>query len=93
MSAGQTASSYATAEVVRPDRLAVAGRISDYLELAKPRIASMVLLTVTVGFALGSKNGEWQVAQLIWALIGIGLVAAASGAGNQLIERRTDGRS
>jgi protoheme IX farnesyltransferase len=63
--------------------------MADYLELAKPRIAAMALLTVTVGFTLGS-GGVWTLTGLASALAGIGLVAAASGAFNQLIERRTD---
>ena len=41
-----------------PSRCALA----DYLELVKPRIAAMVLLTVTVGFTLGS-GGTWHVAR------------------------------
>ncbi len=59
------------------------------MELVKPRIATMVLLTVTVGFALGSV-GAWNVPGLASALVGVALVAAAGGAFNQLIERRTD---
>lgn len=92
MSAGQTATAYPTVEAVASDRLAISDRIADYLELVKPRIAAMILLTVTVGFALGSKSGDWRLGKLIGALTGIALVAAASGAFNQLIERHTDGR-
>ena len=69
-------------------RLALGLRLSDYLELAKPRIAAMALLTVLVGYTLG--GGAWNPAALCRMLLGIGLVAAASGAFNQLIERRTD---
>jgi protoheme IX farnesyltransferase len=69
-------------------RLAIGLRLSDYLELAKPRIAAMALLTVLVGYTLG--GGAWNPAALCRMLLGIGLVAAASGAFNQLIERRTD---
>jgi heme o synthase len=76
-------------EAIRSDRVGLSVRLGDYLELAKPRIAAMALLTVTVGFTLGS-GGSWTVARLASALVGIGLVAAASGAFNQLIERRTD---
>jgi heme o synthase len=89
MTSGRSASTYAAVETIRSDRLALSTRVADYLELVKPRIAVMVLLTVTVGFMLGS-GGVWSLAQLSSALVGIGLVAAASGALNQLIERRTD---
>jgi heme o synthase len=70
-------------------RLALGLRLADYLELAKPRIAAMALLTVLVGYTLG--GGIWNPGALCRVMIGIGLVAAASGAFNQLIERRTDG--
>ncbi len=69
-------------------RLALGLRLSDYLELAKPRIAAMALLTVLVGYTLG--GGAWNPAAVTQMLLGIGLVAVASGAFNQLIERRTD---
>ena len=70
---------------------AVRSRLADYVELTKPRIAVMVLLTVTVGYALGCR-GEWQTAALVHALVGIGLAAAASSAFNQYLERATDAR-
>lgn len=66
-------------------------RLADYAELTKPRIAVMVLLTVTVGYALGGR-GEWRTAALMHALIGIGLAAAASSAFNQYLERASDAR-
>jgi len=66
-------------------------RGSDYLILARPRIAVMVLITVTVGYALGC-GGAWNSMQLIHALFGIALAAAGSGAFNQFLERRTDAR-
>jgi protoheme IX farnesyltransferase len=94
MSSGPS-STCAPVEAVRPDRQAITVRLSDYLDLAKPRIAAMALLTVTVGFVLGSAetgSGSWQISALLSALLGIGLVATASGAFNQLIERRTDAR-
>jgi protoheme IX farnesyltransferase len=70
---------------------AARSRLADYGELTKPRIAVMVLLTVTVGYALGCR-GEWRAAELMHALIGIGLAAAASSAFNQYLERTTDAR-
>lgn len=66
-------------------------RLADYAELTKPRIAVMVLLTVTVGYALGCR-GEWRTADLVHALFGIGLAAAASSAFNQYLERMSDAR-
>ncbi|MCA9087627.1 MAG: heme o synthase [Planctomycetaceae bacterium] len=69
----------------------MASRIRDYVAIAKPRIAIMVLLTVCVGFVLGSE-GVWQPWALLHACIGVGLAATASNALNQVIERETDGR-
>jgi protoheme IX farnesyltransferase len=71
-------------------RLALWLRLADYAELVKPKIAAMALLTVWVGYTLG--GGTWNPAAICRMFLGIGLVAAASGAFNQLIERRTDAR-
>jgi protoheme IX farnesyltransferase len=82
---------YVAADAVRSDRTVVFARLNDYAELAKLRISTMVLLTVTVGYTLGN-TGAWEPGRLCTALLGIALVAVASGAFNQLIERHTDGR-
>jgi heme o synthase len=78
----------APADRLELSRVAIGLRLADYLELAKPRIAAMALLTVLVGYTLG--GGAWNAGALCRVLVGIGLVATASGALNQLIERRTD---
>ncbi|HLJ10407.1 MAG TPA: heme o synthase [Planctomycetaceae bacterium] len=90
----RTASSAATyaARVVSaavPARSALTARAADYLVLTKPRIALLALLTVSAGYALGSAD-QWLIVPLLHALFGIGLVAAASSAFNQLIERESD---
>ena len=69
----------------------LAGRLADYLELAKPRIAVLALVTVTVGYVLGSADAL-QMLPLFHALLGIALVAAGSSALNQFVERRSDAR-
>lgn len=69
--------------------LSFSARLSDYIEMTKPRISVMVLITVTVGYALGS-FGSWDLTTLGHALFGIALVATASSALNQLLERHTD---
>jgi heme o synthase len=70
---------------------AVSARLADYVELTKPRISAMVLVTVTVGYTLAT-HGQWQWSVLLPALIGVALVATASSAWNQWYERRTDAR-
>jgi protoheme IX farnesyltransferase len=51
----------------------------------------MVLLAVAAGYVMGSA-GAWNFAPLWDALIGVSLVAAASGALNQFFERDVDAR-
>jgi len=60
-----------------------------YWQIAKPRISVMVLITVAVGYLIGSQ-GNWQLIPLLHALCGIGLVVFASSALNQWLERHTD---
>ena len=64
-------------------------RWRDYLTLAKPRIAIMGLVTVALGFLLGS-TAEWQAERLAHALFGIGLVAISCSVLNQWLERDSD---
>lgn len=78
-----------------PDDVA-ASRMSNYVVLAKPRIAVMVLFTVALGFALGATGsgaaGSIWTWSFVHGLVGIGLTAVASGALNQWWERETDGQ-
>jgi heme o synthase len=69
----------------------LAARLADYRELAKPRIAAMALLTVSIGFVLAEPTGD-VLTTLFHTLVGVGLVAAASGALNQYVERDTDAK-
>jgi protoheme IX farnesyltransferase len=64
---------------------------ADYLELTKPRIAVLVLFSVLAGavLALGRLPVEMLV---VHAVIGTGMVAAASSVLNQLIEAELDRR-
>jgi protoheme IX farnesyltransferase len=64
-------------------------RLKDFVVLGKPRIAIMSLLVVAAGYFLGLADG-YQAAPLWPTLGGIGLVAVASSALNQVLERRTD---
>jgi protoheme IX farnesyltransferase len=66
-------------------------RMADYVELAKPRIVMMVLVTAFVGFYLGSENIPDYLA-LFQALLGIALAAGGTLALNQLVERDTDAK-
>jgi protoheme IX farnesyltransferase len=66
-------------------------RLADYLELTKPRISLMVLVTVAAGAIVGARG--MPEGWLLWhVLLGTGLVAAGASSFNQLIEREIDGR-
>jgi len=62
---------------------------ADWLELAKPRITSMVVFTALVGFVTASTRSPWN-GVLVAALAGTGLVAAGASVLNQVMERATD---
>ncbi len=66
-------------------------RIAEYVTLCKPRIATMVLVSVAVGFTVATVR-EFDVIRLCFALVGVGLSAAASSVLNQWYERETDAR-
>ncbi|RUQ84993.1 heme o synthase [Legionella septentrionalis] len=61
----------------------------DYLELCKPRVVALMLLTVVVGMYLATP-GWVPVATLISALLGIGLCAGSAAAINHLVDKRID---
>ncbi len=65
--------------------------LADYLELTKPRIAVMALVTVAVGYLLGAAPGL-NAELLVHTLIGAGVVAAGGSALNHWLERRSDAR-
>ena len=63
----------------------------EYLELTKPRITWLILMSTGVGFYFGARNG-WTLAVLLHALVGTGLMASGTAALNQWYEREADGR-
>jgi protoheme IX farnesyltransferase len=65
-------------------------RAAAYLELTKPRITFLIVLTSAAGFALGSRGGV-NYLQLTHALIGIALLSSGIATLNQFIERDLDG--
>lgn len=64
-------------------------RALDLIELTKPRIAVLVLVTVAMSAYIASW-GQVDVALLLHTLLGTALVAASASAANQWIERKTD---
>lgn len=86
----------ATAGSGRSEQVAPAGlarrlrRATAYLELTKPRITGLVLLTTGVGFHVASPAAP-RLGLLLHALIGTALTAGGTNALNQYLERRPDG--
>jgi len=64
---------------------------SYYLELTKPRVTLMVLITTLVGFYLGAQ-GEVNALLLLHTLLGTALVAGGTSALNQYLERDIDAK-
>lgn len=64
-------------------------RLADLVELMKPRITLMVVLTAGIGVLLSS-GGSVDLSLAIHALLGTGLVAAGSAALNHVLERDLD---
>jgi protoheme IX farnesyltransferase len=65
--------------------------ISDFIELTKPRITFLVLITTLVGFYMGSR-GHLDFVLLLHTIIGTGLIASGASALNQFFERELDAR-
>jgi len=67
----------------------VESRVIDYLQLVRPRLALLVLVTVGSGWLVTS-GGEADLLPLVHASIGTALLFAGASALNQLLERRRD---
>ncbi len=70
---------------------ATMARLGALVELTKPRLSSLVLVTMLVGFYVGS-TGFLDLSLLLCALTGTALVAGGAAALNQWAERDLDAR-
>ncbi|AUF98584.1 heme o synthase [Pseudomonas sp. S07E 245] len=62
----------------------------DYVELTKPKVVLLMLITSLVGMFLATRAGvPWTV--LLFGNLGIGLCAGAAAAVNHVVDRRIDG--
>ena len=66
-------------------------RLRLYIELAKPRILLMVLVTTTIGYFLAAK-GIHPVSRLVVTLLGVGCATGGAAALNNYLEREVDGK-
>jgi protoheme IX farnesyltransferase len=71
-----------------------ASRIGAYISLTKPRLVSLVLVTVAVGYLLGARSGGHRASMtvVLATLAGTALVAGGASALNQWLERGRDAR-
>ena len=79
----------AVAVIERP-RLSLRERLAAYVELTKPRITLLIVLTAAAGFALASV-GSINYLAMLSALFGIGLLSSGIATLNQYAERDLDG--
>lgn len=74
----------------RGEELTVRERLLSYLELTKPRITFLIVLTAAAGFCLGAQSGvDYRV--LFHAMFGIALLSSGIATLNQYMERDLDG--
>ncbi len=64
--------------------------VQDYIDLTKPRITWLILMSTGVGFFFGAQNAVWTWAVLIHTIIGTALIASGTAALNQWWEREAD---
>src|SRR5262249_27559594 len=77
-------------QIEAPVEREAGGVASAYLELTKPRITFLVVVTAAAGFCLGSKAGV-NFAHLLYLAGAIALLSSGIGTLNQYIERDLDG--
>jgi protoheme IX farnesyltransferase len=64
-------------------------KVQDYIDLTKPRITWLILMSTAVGYYFGHR-GQWSLLVLLHTVIGTGLVASGTAALNQWYERDAD---
>jgi len=73
------------------ERAGLREKLSAYLELTKPRITFLIVLTAAAGFCLGA-SGSINYLLLTHAMIGIALLSSGIATLNQYMERELDAR-
>mgnify|MGYP001157903946 CR=1 FL=1 len=73
-------------------RAGFAGKLKDIAVLFKLRLASLVVVSAVLGYALGIPQGEFSIVNALLLALGGLLVTGSSDALNQVIEVEQDGR-
>ena len=87
----QSRSSISVLGSAAPSRTLGRGRIADYIELTKPEVVWLILMSTGAGFYLASQ-GAVDLLLLFYAVMGTALVAGGTGTLNQYLEREGDAR-
>lgn len=86
----------AAAAVVEPvetlEPLSVRERLAAYVELTKPRITFLIVLTAAAGFCLAARPGAFNYLAFIHGMLGIALLSSGIATLNQYMERKLDAR-
>lgn len=72
-------------------RAPIREKFGAYVELTKPRITVLIVLTAAAGYCLGT-TGVFDFLKFLHTLLGIALLSSGVAALNQYIERELDGR-
>ena len=75
--------------VARLERLSARERVAAYVELTKPRITFLIVLTAAAGFALAS-TGRIDYRAMLTAMVGIALLSSGIATLNQYMEKDLD---
>ncbi|MGE5569037.1 MAG: heme o synthase [Rhodospirillales bacterium] len=63
-----------------------------YIELTKPTITWLILMSTAIGYYYGLRGGELHIATLFHALLGTGLLASGTATLNEWFEREADAK-
>jgi protoheme IX farnesyltransferase len=69
--------------------VATSNRLKEYVQLTKPRLSALVVFSAATGFVIAT-SGEFEMATLLWLMLGGYLVTGASNGINQVIEKDLD---
>lgn len=89
--AGGSATAVAEPEVV-VQPLSFRERAAAYMELTKPRITFLIVLTAAAGFCMAAPAGAFNYLTFINGMIGIALLSSGIATLNQYMERHLDAR-
>ena len=71
-------------------KVSILTKISDYAQLTKMRLASLVVFSALTGYFFAVDLADANVMHILWLIVGGFLVTGSSNAYNQVIERDLD---